>query len=474
MREQSTFDRDWTRRSVLRSLAGGLGSLALGSLLAPQSEASSGSLGVTHFAPRAKRVIYLTMVGGTSQTDLLDAKPALTAHDGEPCPDELFVGKRLAFIRERPALLASPYKFARVGRAGVDVSELLPHFRKVVDEVSIIRSMHTDEFNHTPAELELLTGSGRFGRPSAGAWVAYGLGSENDDLPAFVALLSTQPQPASGSAVWGAGFLPSRYQGVQLRGVGDPVLFLKNPPGVSVQQERESIDAVNALNRLRVDRVHDPEIETRIAQYEMASRMQMSVPEATDIWSEPAAVHEMYGTARGTLCFANQCLLARRLVERGVRFVQIFDSGWDHHTGIFGYLPMKCAATDRAAAALVRDLKQRGLLDDTLVVWASEFGRTPVGQVKSEAGLPSPVGRDHQCDAFTIWLAGGGVKKGFVHGRTDELGDKVVENPVHVHDLNATLLHLLGIDHERLTYRYQGRDFRLTDVHGEVVHEILA
>jgi len=475
-KQESTYDPSWTRRSVLRSLATGLGSLALGSLLSPASEAASGALGngVPHFAPRAKRVIYLTMIGGTSQTDLLDAKPVLSKHDGELCPDELFVGKRLAFIRERPTLLASPYKFARVGRAGLEVSELLPHFRDIVDEVTVIKSMQTDEFNHTPAELELLTGSGRFGRPSAGAWVTYGLGSENDDLPAFVALLSTEPQPASGSAGWGAGFLPSRYQGVQLRGVGDPVLFLENPRGVSAQQERESIDAVNALNRLRLDKVHDPEIETRIAQYEMAFRMQMSVPEATDIWSEPAAVHEMYGTSRGTLSFANQCLLARRLVERGVRFVQIFDAGWDHHTGIFGFLPFKCHAIDRAAAALVRDLKQRGLLDDTLVVWASEFGRTPVGQVKSEAGLPSAVGRDHQCDAFTIWMAGGGVKKGFVHGRTDDLGDKVVENPVHVHDLNATLLHLLGVDHKRLTYRYQGRDFRLTDVHGEVVHAILA
>ncbi|MBM4245055.1 MAG: DUF1501 domain-containing protein [Deltaproteobacteria bacterium] len=475
MHEEGPLERDWTRRNVLRSLSAGLGSIALGSLLAPPARAAGGALGGrTHVAPRAKRVVYLTMLGGTSQTDLLDAKPLLSKHDGEPCPDELFVGKRLAFIRERPALLASPYRFERAGRAGVPVSELLPHFRGIVDDVTIIRSMRTDEFNHTPAELELLTGLGRFGRPSAGSWVSWGLGSENEDLPAFVALLSGLAQPAAGSALWGAGFLPGRHQGVQFRGVGEPVLFVENPQGVSRRQQREAIDAVNALNRIRLDRLHDPEIEARIDQYEMAFRMQMSVPQATDIWSEPPAVHEMYGTKRGAASFANQCLLARRLLERGVRFVQIFDVGWDHHTGIFTYLPMKCAATDRAAAALVRDLHQRGLLEDTLVVWASEFGRTPVGQVQSEAGLPAPVGRDHQRDAFTVWLAGGGVKKGFVHGRTDDFGNAVAESPVHVHDLNATMLHLLGIDHERLTYRHQGRDFRLTDVHGEVVRAILA
>lgn len=475
MDQKSPIDRDWTRRNVLRSLASGLGSIALGSLLSPAAEAASGMLGdVRHVAPKAKRVIYLTMLGGTSQADMLDPKPVLSKLDGQPCPDELFVGKRLAFIRERPAVLASRYAFTPAGKSGLPVSELLPRLRDVVDDITVIHSMRTDEFNHTPAELQLLTGSGQFGRPSAGSWVSWGLGSENDDLPAFVALLSTQPQPASGSALWSAGFLPSRHQGVQFRGVGEPVLFLDNPPGVTQQQQRGAIDAVNAINRLRLDRVHDPEIETRINQYEMAFRMQMSVPEATDIWSEPPEVHAMYGTRRGALSFANQCLLARRLVERGVRFVQVFDTGWDHHTGIFGYLPMKCAGVDRGAAALVLDLKQRGMLDDTLVVWASEFGRTPVGQTRSETGLPAAVGRDHQRDAFTIWLAGAGIKKGFVYGRTADLGHEVVENPVHVHDLNATLLHLLGIDHLRLTYRHQGRDFRLTDVHGEVVRGILA
>ncbi|MBY0279108.1 DUF1501 domain-containing protein [Candidatus Binatia bacterium] len=479
MDDSALFACDWSRRRVLRGLAGGIGSLALGTLLARESAAASAADGASsvrppHFAPRAKRVIYLGMIGGASQTDLFDPKPALKAHDGEPCPDELFIGKKLAFIRERPTLLASPYAFAKSGQVGVEISELMPSFREVVDDVTFIRSMHTDEFNHTPAELELLTGSGRFGRPSVGAWVSYGLGSENADLPAFVALLGTEAQPASGSSSWGPGFLPSRHQGVQFRGVGDPVLFLPSPRGVTREQERETIDTVNAINRLRLDRVQDPEIETRIAQYEMAYRMQMSVPDATDIWSEPQSIHDMYGTSRDKPSLANQCLLARRLIERGVRFVQIFDVGWDHHTSIFTFLPFKARAADRAVAGLLRDLKQRGLLDDTLVVWASEFGRTPIAQSTSEAGLPAPAGRDHQAEAFTVWLAGGGVKKGFVYGRTDELGNKVVENPVHVHDLNATLLHLLGLDHKRLTYRFQGRDFRLTDVHGEIVHDILA
>jgi hypothetical protein len=464
-----------SRRVFLGGVAGGLGTIALDHLLGRVAAASTASpTGAPHFAPRAKRVIYLTMIGGASQTDMLDPKPVLGKYDGKPCPDELFIGKKLAFVRERPVVLASPYKFSRAGKSGLEVSELLTHFHDIADDVTVVRSMHTDEFNHTPAELELLTGFGRFGRPSAGAWVGYGLGSENADLPAFVALLSTQAQPASGSAGWGAAFLPSRHQGVQFRGVGDPVLFLQSPQGITREQERETIDSVNALNRIRLDRVRDPEIETRIAQYEMAFRMQMSVPEATDIWSEPREIHEMYGTSRDKLCFANQCLLARRLIERGVRFVQVFDVGWDHHTGIFGFLPFKCRAMDQAAAALVRDLRQRGLLDDTLVVWATEFGRTPIAQSMSEAGLPAPVGRDHQSEAFTVWLAGGGVKPGFVYGRTDELGNKVVENPVHVHDLNATMLHLLGLDHKRLTYRFQGRDFRLTDVHGEVVRDIIA
>ena len=465
-----------SRRSFVRGLTGGLGALALEQLLGRDALAAgfSSPVGAPHFAPRAKRVIYLTMNGGASQVDMLDPKPKLVAHDGQLCPDELFVGKTLAFIRERPTLLGSRYAFAPHGQSGIEVSELLPHFAEIVDDVTVIRSMRTDEFNHTPAELLLLTGIGRFGRPSLGTWVAYGLGSENADLPAFVALLCTQGQPPSGIGSWGAGFLPSRYQGVEFRGVGDPVLFIANPPGVSQDDQRATIDAVNALNTMTHERTHDPEVETRIAQYELAFRMQMSVPEATDIWREPPEIHEMYGTTPGKLSFANQCLLARRLTERGVRFVQLFDPGWDDHSGIFSMLPMHCREVDRAMAALVRDLKQRGLLDDTLVVWATEFGRTPMAQDKNEGGTRAAVGRDHQRDAFTIWMAGGGVKRGFIYGETDELGASVVANPVHVHDFNATLLHLLGVDHKRLTYRHQGREFRVTDVSGEVVHDLIA
>ena len=470
------FDPTLSRRALLGGFTTGLASIALGTLL-QRDAAASGSVpraAPPHFPPRAKRVIYLTMNGGTSQIDLLDPKPELVKRNGELCPDELFVGKPLAFIRERPVLLGSPYRFSRVGRSGLEVSEMLPSFGQIADDVTVIRSMQSDEFNHTPAELQLLTGLGRFGRPSLGSWVSYGLGSENQDLPAFVALLATPGQPPSGSASWGAGFLPSRHQGVELRGEGPPVLFLSNPPGVSAEGQRASIDVVNQLNRMRLERSQDDQIATRIAQYELAYRMQMSVPEATDIWSEPPEIHEMYGTTPGTLSFANQCLLARRLAERDVRFIQIFHPAWDHHAAIYNLLPVSCSAIDRPMAALVRDLRQRGLLEDTLVVWATEFGRTPMAQDKDNSGVHSPAGRDHQRDAFTIWMAGGGVKAGFVHGETHELGHTVTGHPVHVHALNAALLRLLGIDHKQLVYRYQGREFRVTDVAGEVVHEILA
>jgi len=465
-----------TRRRFLGHLGTSLVSVAAGGWLAREARAAlaGGFSAPPHFAPKAKRVIYLTMVGGTSQLDLLDPKPTLLRHDGDACPDELFVGKRFAFLRQRPVLFGSPYRFERVGRAGVGVSELLPHFRDIVDDVTVIHSMQTDEFNHTPAELELLTGIGRFGRPSIGSWVAYGLGSENEDLPAFVSLVSTPTQPASGRASWGSGFLPTRYQGVELRDQGSPVHFLADPPGVTREDQREAVAALAKIDGAAAKRWHSPEIEERIAQYELAFRMQMSVPEATDISREPAAIQEMYGTSLGRNAFANQCLLARRLIERGVRFVQIFDNGWDHHTALRAVLPGKCNRIDRPAAALVRDLAQRGLLEDTLVIWASEFGRTPMAQSKDQSGAGAAAGRDHQRDAFTIWLAGGGVKAGHVHGRTDELGHTAVENPVHVHDLNATVLALLGIDHEKLVYRHQGRDFRLTDVHGKVVRDIMA
>lgn len=465
-----------SRRDFL-GLGAGLGGVALATLLArdgfaaPEADAGLGTL--PHFPARAKRVIYLHMVGGTSHVDLLDPKPVLTERDGELCPDDLFVGKQLAFIRERPKLLGSPYRFSPAGRSGLSVSELLPNLPKIVDDITVVRSMKTDQFNHGPAQLMCLTGFGRFGRPSIGSWISYGLGAENDDLPAFVVLV-TGNYPGLGNAGWGSGFLPSVHQGVELRSGGDPVLFLENPRGVADSDRRRVIDAVNRLNQLRLEEVGDPEIETRIQQYEMAYRMQASVPEVMDIWSEPPSVHEQYGTTKGTASFANNCLLARRLVESGVRFVQLFDADWDHHNSVFQKLPQKCKDVDQAVVALVKDLDQRGLLDDTLVVWSTEFGRTPMAQGKDGKGRVRAVGRDHHRDAYTIWMAGGGTKRGLVYGETDEFGYEVVENPVHVHDMNATVLHLLGIDHERLTFRYQGRDFRLTDVHGEVVHDLIA
>jgi uncharacterized protein (DUF1501 family) len=467
-----------SRREVLQSLAGGLGVAALASLLGRSTAAAAtpgpGSLHPWQvIAPRAKRVIYLFMAGGTSHIDLFDPKPVLRKRDGEPCPDEFFERDKLAFIQERPNLLGSPYAFEQCGRAGRWVSELLPHHKGLVDDVTFIKSMQTGHFNHAQAQLLLLTGTTRYGRPSTGAWLSYGLGSETDDLPCFV-VMNTGAYLSSGVAAWGAGFLPSVHQGVEFRSRKDPVLYLSDPIGQEPEETRDLVDTVNELNRQRFAAVADPEIETRIAQYEMAYRMQTSVPGVMDIREEPASVHEMYGTVPGKASFANNCLLARRLIERGVRFVQLFDNGWDHHSAIFTVLPQKCAEVDRAAVALVRDLKERGLLDDTLVIFATEFGRTPMGQIEDENGVKGAVGRDHDLSAFTIWLAGGGVKAGYELGRTDDIGYRATENPVHVHDLNATLLHLLGIDHEKLTYRFQGRDYRLTDVHGEVVHSIIA
>jgi len=483
-------ERRLSRRALLQGLGGGLGSVALYSLLgrdafgatsvateganaAAKTAASRSGILVPHFVPRAKRVIYMHMVGGTSHIDLLDPKPELKKRDGEMCPDELFVGKQLAFIRERPRLLGSQYEFTHAGQSGLEVSQLLPELKTIADDITVVRSMKTDQFNHGPAQLMLLTGFGRFGRPSTGAWLSWGLGSENEDLPSFIVLV-TGNYLGAGSAGWGAGFLPSVHQGVELRSRGEPVLFLRDPPGIERADRRRVIDTVNDLNRMHYERVGDREIETRIEQYEMAYRMQTSVPEVMDIWSEPERVHEAYGTTRGEASFANNCLLARRLVESGVRFVQLFDADWDHHGSVFSKLPQKCKDVDRPAAALVKDLKERGLLDDTLVIWTTEFGRTPMAQGKDGDGRMTAPGRDHHKDAFTIWMAGAGMKPGLVYGETDEFGYEVVANPVHVHDFNATLLHLLGIDHERFTYRYQGRDFRLTDVHGEVVHGLLA
>ena len=462
-----------TRRAFLHRSGVGLGAMALGGLLSHSLAGADGRPRPTHFAPRAKRVIYLHMVGAPSQLDLFDHKPALERHDGKPAPDEFIKGKRFAFLRGHPSIAASRFAFRRHGASGAEISELLPHLAGVADELTFVKSLHTDEFNHAPAQLFLHTGFGRLGRPSMGSWVTYGLGSENADLPSYVVLLSG-PLAGAGTSLWGPGFLPSVHQGVQFRSNGEPVLFLRNPEGHNDADRRRVLDAVKTLNEAQLADVGDPEIATRISQYEMAFRMQTSVPELMDISRESKATLELYGAQPGKASFANNCLLARRMIERGVRMVQLYDADWDHHADLGARLPRKCQDVDQGMAALIKDLRQRGLLDDTLVIWGGEFGRTPMGQTDSGAGNATKPGRDHHKDAFTMWLAGGGVKRGVTYGRTDELGHSIAEKPVHVHDLNATVLHLLGLDHERLTFRYQGRDFRLTDVHGRVVRDLLA
>ena len=462
-----------SRRQFVTRSGVGLGAAALGSLLSRDLPAASAVAGGPHFAPKAKRVIYLHMIGAPSHLDLFDHKPVLQKHDGEKCPEDLLKGRRFAFIGGEMTLAGTTYQFRKHGRSGAELSELLPHLATVADDICIVKGMHTNEINHAPAQMFLHTGFGQGGRPSLGAWTTYGLGAENQDMPAYVVLLSGPPGGA-GTSLWGTGFLPSRYQGVQFRGSGEPVLFLNNPEGHSRQDRRQVLDAVRALNEERLGIVGDPEIATRISQYEMAYRMQASVPELMDISRESASTLEMYGAEPGKASFASNCLLARRLVERGVRMVQLYDSDWDHHGNLDKRLRAKTRDVDQPMAALVRDLKQRGLLEDTLVIWGSEFGRTPLRQGADGQGTKTSPGRDHHKDAFTVWMAGGGVKAGLTHGKTDELGFSVVEGGVHVHDLNATVLHLMGLDHERLTFRYQGRDFRLTDVHGEIVSAILA
>ncbi len=477
-----------TRRYFFQRCGVGLGSLALTSLLNPRLSAEpripepSGpkpgplSPRAPHFPAKAKRVIYLHMAGAPSQLDLFDNKPRLVELNGQAVPEELIKGERFAFIKGKPKCLASPYKFARHGKSGAELSELLPHLAGVADEIAIVRSMHTEQFNHAPAQLFVHTGSQLQGRPSMGSWVAYGLGSENSDLPGFIVLTSGISNPDGGTALWSSGFLPTVYQGTQFRSQGDPVLYVSNPDGISPRVRRDSLDVIRDLNEMEFERVGDPEIVTRIAQYELAFRMQTSVPELMDISREPPEVHELYGTTPGRPSFANNCLLARRLAERGVRFIQLYHWGWDNHgtgTGddLMTALPKRCQETDRPSAALIHDLKQRGLLDDTLIVWGGEFGRTPMNE--GRAGSPF-LGRDHHPHCFSMWMAGGGIKPGLTYGSTDELGYNVVENPVHVHDLQATILQCLGLEHKRLTYRFQGRDFRLTDVYGNVVPALLA
>jgi hypothetical protein len=445
------------RRWFLSQCGVGLGAAAFHHLMAASNDPLAAK--APHFAPKAKRVIFLFMAGAPSHLELFDNKPELAKFDGTLPPPDLLKGYRAAFINPNSRLMGPKFSFARYGQSGAEISELLPHTAKIVD----------DAFNHAPGQLLMNTGTQQFGRPSIGAWVTYGLGSESRNLPAFVVFSTGKKGPSGGSSCWGSGFLPTLYQGVQFRGTGDPVLYLSNPPGVDGKLQRDSLDTIGNLNRMRLDVTGDPEIATRINSFEMAFRMQSSAPELMDISTEPDHVLKMYGVEPGKPGFGASCLLARRLVERGVRFVQIYHEAWDQHSNLVKDITVNAKETDEPSAALVADLKQRGMLDDTLVIWGGEFGRTPMVQ-----GGGAADGRDHHPNAFTMWLAGGGIKPGLVMGETDDLGFNVTKNKVHVHDLHATILHLLGFDHTKLTYRFQGRDFRLTDVHGNLVKELLA
>jgi uncharacterized protein (DUF1501 family) len=470
-----------TRRHFFRECGVGVGKIALATLLAEGSRepAQASPAGRTnphtpkapHFAPRAKHVIHLFMAGGPSHLDLFDYKPALAKFEGRSIPPEIIRGQRYAFIQPNAAALGPRFKFSRHGQCGAELSEVLPHLAGVVDDLCIVRSVHTDQFNHAPAQIFFNTGFGQPGRPSIGSWVTYGLGAETSDLPAFI-VMSTGSGISGGAANWSSGFLPTVYTGVRFRNQGDPILNVTSPPGVDSRLQRDSMDLIGALDRRHLVDAGDPEIATRIASYEMAYRLQVSAPELMNLRSESRETLELYGADPAKASFARACLLARRMVERGVRFINIYHEGWDAHTDLTGNHRKNCGETDRACAALVKDLKRRGLLDDTLVIWGGEFGRTPM--VESNTALGRSLGRDHHPQTYTVWMAGGGIKPGLTYGTTDELGFNPVENPVHVHDLQATILHLLGLDHERLTFRHAGRDFRLTDVHGKVVRAILA
>ena len=481
MNPRDALLRARTRRHFFQDCGVGLGGIALASLLnenlfAETAPANPLAPKKPHFPAKAKAVIYLHMAGSPSVLDLFDHKPQLNELNGKPCPESYIRGQQFAFIKGTPKLLGSPHKFAPRGKSGQVMSDLLPNLATVADELAVVRSMYTDQFNHAPAQLFVHTGSPRLGRPSMGSWVSYGLGSENKDLPGFVVLVSSPIAPDGGASLWGSGFLPTVHQGVQLRSQGEPVLFLNNPDGMDPATRRRSLDALKALNEMHHDSIGDPEIQTRIAQFEMAYKMQSSVPGVMDISKEPKEVLEMYGAKPGQRSYANCCLLARRLVESGVRFVQLYHWGWDHHgeskNGDIRYgLVDRCKETDQPTAALIKDLKRKGLLDSTLVIWGGEFGRTPMNEERNGSKW---LGRDHNQHAFTLWMAGGGVKPGLSLGATDDLGYHAVADRVHVHDLQATILHLLGLEHTKLTYRFQGRDYRLTDVHGEVVKGVLA
>ncbi len=470
--------RDQTRRHFFGQCATGVGSMALASLLANGSAQAAAKPNPFaprqgHFPARAKNVIFLFQAGGPSHLELFDYKPKLQELSGQVIPQSYVENKRFAFIKKDAKLLGTQRKFLRYGKCGMELSEIIPHVGRIADDICLIRSMKTDVFNHGPAKLFVNTGSPRFGRPSMGAWVTYGIGSEAQDLPGFVVLQSGPRGPRGGTPLWGSGFLPTTYQGVPFLNGADPILNLSSPPGFDNQRQGEFIEAVSALNSIRQDAVGDPEIQTRIAAYEMAYRMQTSAPELMDLRGETKETLDLYGCDPEKPSYARNCLLARRLIEKGVRFVQLYHTDWDHHgnpgTDLGKALDARCLETDQASAALVKDLKRRGLLNDTLVIWSGEFGRTPQGEERDN--LP---GRDHHIDAYSLWMAGGGAQGGTVVGKTDELGYYSIEDTVHVHDFQATVLHLLGLDHERLTYRFQGRDFRLTDVAGHVVEKVLA
>jgi hypothetical protein len=467
-----------TRRHFFGRAATGIGAAALGSLLSRDLQASGGLPGLPHFPPKARRVIYLFQSGGPSQIELFDYKPKLPEVQGKDLPESVRMGQRLTTMSASQSsfpMVPSRYSFKQYGASGAWLSELLPHTASIADDLAIVRSMYTEAINHDPAATFLQTGAALAGRPSMGSWVVYGLGAETQDLPGFVVMIS----PGAGGGgqplydrLWGSGFLPTRYQGVKFRSVGDPVLYLSNPAGFPAANRREYLDSLKQLNTLTLDEFGDPEIATRIAQYEMAFRMQSSVPELTDLSKESEATFALYGPdARKPGTFAYNCLLARRLAERGVRFIQLYHRDWDHHGGLTKGLPKVCQQTDQPAAALIADLKQRGMLDDTLVIWGGEFGRTVYCQGRL---TPADYGRDHHPRCFTMWLAGGGIRRGVTLGSTDDFSYNIVENPVHVHDLHATILHCLGVDHTRLTFKFQGRHFRLTDVAGTVVKPLLA
>jgi hypothetical protein len=476
---------DITRRHLFSQCGLGIGSIALASLLGESAQggvepaaqpANPMAPRKPHFPATAKNVIYLFMAGGPSQLELFDYKPKLVELNGKTIPDSYIAGKRFAFMdssfKNKSTLLGTRRKFAQHGKSGAWVSELFPHTATVVDDITLVQTVGTDVFNHAPAKLFMNTGSGQFGRPSMGAWVTYGIGSESKNLPGFLVLQSGPRGPRGGAALWGSGFLPSHYQGVPLRASGDPIVDIASPPGITPERQRETIDAVRELNLKRLVETGDPEISTRISAYEMAYRMQSSAPELINLAGETAQTLAMYGADPSKPSFANNCVLARRLVERGTRFVQLYHTNWDSHGGpgenLEGNFEKVCREVDQACAALIKDLKQRDLLKDTLVIWGGEFGRTPMGENRESTG------RNHHIDCATMWMAGGGVKAGQIVGKTDELGFSPVEDAVHVHDLHATILHLLGMDHTKLTFKFQGRDFRLTDVKGNVIKKILA